>query len=174
MNKNDLYQAIGGLEEETLDVKKSSKRPFYWAGGIAAMLVLVLGFHLGLAPKSAESSASQPVLEARPPVTLLAAAQYPEMTAYPRDTTSTEEFDAWFQSVRAQQRDPAYKNGLEPFWASAMSTFLQGDSQENKVCSPVNIYMALAAGSVGSLRQHGQGHIDVYRRADLIFQAVSL
>ena len=51
MNKKDLYQAIGDLDEDTLDVKKQPRHHFgRWVGSIAALLVLAVGLYIWKAP----------------------------------------------------------------------------------------------------------------------------
>ena len=136
MNQNNLD--MDRLKEKPEKRKKHRKMPGFTAGMIAAVLALGLGLCFVGNSQTAQETAPDPK------VTLLAAPAYPQMAAYPSDDSSMDAYDAWFQSVRAQQRDPAYKEGLAPFFSTVMGTFLSEDTGENKVCSPVNIYMALA------------------------------
>ena len=89
---------------------------------------------------------------------LLAAPSYPEMAPYPDEMSfvdeKTGEFDdegfdavysAWTQDRRDQYDQPeGYADGLEAFFQTGIPEFLAGDPGENAVCSPLNLYMALA------------------------------
>lgn len=88
----------------------------------------------------------------------LAVASYPEMAPYPNEmeyfNEKTGKFDsdgfdvvynAWQADRKAQRNQPeGYADGLEPFFASSIREFLSGSNGENKVYSPLNVYMALA------------------------------
>lgn len=149
MNKKDLYEAIGGLDEETLDVKRPRKKLYGWTAGIAAGLALCVGLGLFLKPQktndhfaalSTDNSASQ--------LTLLANPVYPEMAPYPKTdrgmAASDQEYEAWRNSIMQQQREQGYADSLSPFFADSIHTFLENTENKNRICSPVNIYMALS------------------------------
>ena len=88
---------------------------------------------------------------------LLAAPSYPEMSPYPNEMAyvneKTGEFDsegfdavytAWREDRQAQYSQPeGYADGLDTFFRNAMPRFLEEDGR-NAVCSPLNLYMALA------------------------------
>ena len=99
-------------------------------------------------PTQAESTAPA---KAPYPVTTLLEAVYPEMAPYPvidpEDPDGDgyrEASDKWFQAVTAQQRERGYADSLQSFWGKVMPTFLGGSNGENKVVSPVNLYMTCA------------------------------
>lgn len=49
------------------------------------------------------------------------------------------------EDVRAQQMQEAgYTDGLESFFSAGIRQFLSENEGENKVCSPINIYLELA------------------------------
>jgi len=89
---------------------------------------------------------------------LLAAPEYPEMAPYPNEMAfvdeSSGEFDsegfdavytAWREDRKNQYDQPeGYADGLEAFFRGSMPEFLAGAPGENAVCSPLNLYMALA------------------------------
>ena len=89
---------------------------------------------------------------------LLTAASYPEMAPYPNEMAyfdeKTGEFDsegfdevytAWREDRKAQYSQPeGYADGLSTFFQSGIPQFLSGEVGENAVCSPLNLYMALA------------------------------
>ena len=88
----------------------------------------------------------------------LALASYPEMAPYPNEMEYFDEktgefdgdgfdvvYDAWKEDRSAQRNQPeGYADGLEPFFGSSIREFLSGSNGENKVYSPLNVYMALA------------------------------
>lgn len=76
------------------------------------------------------------------------AAQYPEMAKYP-DTNgwdyNEEEYDAWRASRKAQEPETTeYQEGMQEFYLETIPAFLGGADGENRIYSPLNIYMALA------------------------------
>lgn len=144
MNSNDLYEAIGELKEETLEKKPRRHTAASWSGVIAALLALALGVGMLLSPGGSNSG----ILTAH----ALAQAEYPQMTPYPEEDFSNSEqaqekwqqkHDAWREDVKAQRRQQGYADGLSPFFAKSMETFLHNSEGENRICSPLNIYMAL-------------------------------
>ncbi len=87
--------------------------------------------------------------------TALAAAEYPEMVPCPRDTDyvvagvldSDRYADArreWFQSVKALASGRDYTGLLDGYLSATAKQFLSGGEGENRVYSPLNIYLALA------------------------------
>ena len=155
MKKEDLYKAIGDLDEEDLEPPKKHNRGWIWVSAVAAVLVVALCLPWFL------SGGTEPVQETTGllpgPVELrahnLASPRYPEMVHYPEEEfpetekemeAYNQKYDAWRESIMAQQREEGYADGLNPFFAQTMSTFLTADNGENKVCSPLNIYMALS------------------------------
>ena len=87
----------------------------------------------------------------------LAAAQYPQMAQYPDESKFikldgdfdsegfSEVFDAW-QTDRREQLDQSegYTDALDGYLRAVIPQLLTGGTGENKACSPINIYMALA------------------------------
>lgn len=85
----------------------------------------------------------------------LAAAQYPEMVPCPKDTDyvvagvldSGRYSDArgeWLKSINALSSGRDYTGLLEGYLSATAKQFLSGGEGENRVYSPLNIYMALA------------------------------
>ena len=87
----------------------------------------------------------------------LAAAQYPQMAQYPDESKFikldgdfdsegfSEVFDAW-QTDRRKQLDQSkeYTDALDGYLRALIPQLLTDGTGENKACSPINIYMALA------------------------------
>ena len=87
----------------------------------------------------------------------LAAAQYPQMAQYPDESKYTKRngdfdsdgfdkvYDAWRADRKKQMEQPeGYTDVLDGYLRAAIPQLLAGGSGENKACSPINIYMALA------------------------------
>ena len=83
---------------------------------------------------------------------LLYEAQYPRRAQYPKDEDFGDDYDAlndaydlWSKDREAGQRyDASEQTGLNGFVTAMTRALLQNAQGDNKVCSPVNIYMALA------------------------------
>lgn len=87
----------------------------------------------------------------------LAAAQYPQMAQYPDESKFTKlngdfdsdgfstVYDAWWADRRKQMDQPeGYTAVLDSYLRTVIPQLLTGGAGENKACSPINIYMALA------------------------------
>ena len=87
----------------------------------------------------------------------LAAAAYPEMTPYPREedyiSSDTGEFEfdnydrayaAWWESRNALRSGTDYAGMLDGFLSASTARFLAGAGDENRVWSPLNVYLALS------------------------------
>ena len=87
----------------------------------------------------------------------LAAAQYPQMAQYPDESKYTKlngdfdsdgfskVYDAWRADRKKQLEQPeGYTDVLDSYLRTVIPQLLTGGAGENKACSPINIYMALA------------------------------
>ena len=76
----------------------------------------------------------------------LAAPQYPQMAPYPTEFAATfdADYDAWRDSLKAQRRDRDLSAELEAYFAKTIPAVLAGATGENVLCSPINLYMAMA------------------------------
>ena len=73
----------------------------------------------------------------------LAAAVYPEAVPYP-DPGDSAAFEAWWEDVRGRQALAPEDDGMAPFCAAALPEFLGNSNGENRVFSPLNVYLALS------------------------------
>ncbi len=84
-------------------------------------------------------------------------AEYPKTSPYPdpakyglgESNENYEAFDAAYDAWWEEQRNRRSQasvigDGLDDFWQQSISAFLIGAGEENRVYSPVNVYMALA------------------------------
>lgn len=161
-------------EPEPAKGKKANGRIVARIVALAAALVVIIGVGTVIArhgtkdptpsiqtteTQQATEQTDAPVTAAQPPeqdgdaaqsllrsLTAYAAA-YPEQTPYPAegDFAEQSELDAWYDAWRLR-RERYYGAGqtLEPFFIRSLPAFLGGYEGANTVCSPLNIYFALA------------------------------
>ena len=85
------------------------------------------------------------------------AAEYPSMAKYPDESKYTKlngdfdsdgfdkVYDAWWADRKKQMDQPdGYRDGLDSYLSTLVPQLLSETGGENKACSPINIYMALA------------------------------
>lgn len=103
--------------------------------GLCALLLLSACGKENLMPGQTVSAAQK-----------LAAPQYPQMAPYPTEFAATfdADYDAWRDSLKAQRRDRNLSAELEAYFAKTIPAVLAGATGENVLCSPINLYMALA------------------------------
>lgn len=174
MKPIDLFESIGELDEKTLQkcrkVKSQRKLP-RWMGAVAALVAVALLCGYFLYPRGKVLTAYA-----------IAEAVYPQMAPYPNESSPnlSEEYDAWRESVKAQEQPKGYADGLEDFFASSIREFLSGEAGENLAYAPVNVYLALgmlAELTGGSTRQEildvlGADSIEVLRtQANAVWNA---
>ena len=135
-----------------------------WMGAAAAVLAVVILAGVAVWPggpfRQRAVSRSAPVpgdsgYRGSGKATALAAAQYPEMVPCPLDTDyvvagilDTDRYYAarrkWMESVDALSSGRDYTGLLDGYLSATAAQFLTGAGNENRVYSPLNIYMALA------------------------------
>ncbi len=145
MRKNEkVFDAITDVRDSVLDrsdaryearkqTHRRRVRNWYIRGAAAVVALAVLG-GVFLRPDSSALFTS---------AYAVTTAKYPNMTRYPK-TDISPAYDRWREDRRAQSRPAGHADGLEEFFATAMQEFLSGGEGENRACSPVNIYLALA------------------------------
>lgn len=75
----------------------------------------------------------------------LAKAQYPQMAARPGENDYGENYKTWGAAVAAQRKQAqGHTDGMTDYYAKTMAQFLSGEEGENRVYSPLNVYLALA------------------------------
>ncbi|MBO5318151.1 MAG: serpin family protein [Oscillospiraceae bacterium] len=163
MKHEKLAQALNEISEKHIEeVTHSKKRRLpRWVGSVAAVLALVVAASCIL-PLLQESAQEDPQLSGggtqptsplfhREPVTyryLAAKAEYPKMCAYPTEEEMMNDmapYSQWRDDQDKFHRQPeGYADSLEGYFAGLIPTLLSGQEGANAVCSPLNIYMALA------------------------------
>ncbi len=160
---NEGIHAPGEIKERA--VRPSQKRP-YWREAVAAVLTLVLIGGAAMWTGNAGNPGEPAALSENGPAvrsaglsakaTPLAVAQYPKMHDYPRqdDYFSDETWNsngrydramaAWREDMKALRSGTDYTGLMDEFLTDSTVQFLAGAGAENRVYSPINVYMALS------------------------------
>lgn len=143
MRPEELSDAVGGLDEKIVEEADSarkkktrkSRKPLWITIGAAAACAGIVG---GIAAMSSTTPLG---------VTAAAEAVYPTMAHYPNEAnglTFDSDYNNWWKDRQAQRcLDEGYADNLWDFYGDSTNTFLSG-VEENRVYSPLNLYMALA------------------------------
>lgn len=143
MNEQDLYDGVTEIRDDLIDGARAplqqKKRPIRWPkkrwlSAAAAVLALVLLGNLFSRPGLGLTAYA------------IAEAQYPKMARCPSGVAQLIPplYDRWRRDVLAQRRDLGDTADLETFFAKSAPAFLRGAGGENRIYSPLNVYMALA------------------------------
>lgn len=140
MNAQDIFNGVTDIRDDLINgaAETTVKRlPLFrkrWVRAVAAVLAVALLAGVFLRPGS------------RLTVYAIAQARYPRMASYPSGPAQFIQplHDAWWRDVRAQRRDLGDITSLQDFFARSARTFLTDTEGENRVYSPLNVYMALS------------------------------
>ena len=142
MKPEELYDGITDIRDDLIQGAKApsraaSSRRKWWTGVVAAGVALAIVGGLVLRPGGGPLAT---------PAYAIAEAQYPEMAPYPNEDSRNfdKDYSVWRESVRGQWRELGDISSLQEFFARSSQTFLAGAGEENRVYSPLNVYMALA------------------------------
>lgn len=139
--KTDKVKESSGKADKAKEnsAKKGSKKQKRggkkrWLGAVAAVLAVAILGSAFLRPGGRLTAYA------------IAQAQYPKMTHYPSGPAQFIEpiYDAWWKDVKAQRRDLGDISSLQAFFSRSARTFLTETEGENRVYSPLNVYMALS------------------------------
>src|SRR5699024_7372355 len=129
VNREDLYEAAGHIDEDILARSEGPRRPRRgrWLGVAAAVVALaVVGGVLLWPGGSPLVTTAYAVREAA----------YPETVAYPNeedyldpatgilDDAFSEAYDAWWASRQARQQPAGYADSLAAFWEKCLPALL--------------------------------------------------
>lgn len=160
MKSNKLIDAIGMVDEELVERaaisanKKSKTMKLRWISTIAAVLVVAISLSVFI-PNIGNRIQTQPSYSATEKATAIQDVsptqvnenemtksefrpQYPVMAQY--DGVEA----AWYEDQQKRRAYHGAGRNLEPFLQSTISEFLSDANDENKLYSPLNVYMALA------------------------------
>ncbi len=148
---NEIASSV--LERRDKYIVERNKKIKHAALALSCFVVIALaGFGIwksGVFEKTPASSDTPPSL----PLTLSAYAisesEYPEVTQYPDIYMPSSEYDVEIKKWMSEQagKKDAYENlspNLNSFLTSSIPEFLSDTGTENRVYSPINVYMALS------------------------------
>ena len=120
---------------------------------LQSVICVILILPIALAGCANESNAEKDSAELNSMA--VRSAVYPEMAPYPDemsfvkrngdvDASFHDAYDAWWEDIRTQRNQPkGYADGLDGFFTDSIRQFLSDSRGQNKVYSPLNVYMAL-------------------------------
>ena len=151
-----LFDGVTHVDDDLIE----SAKPMYrkrWRPYVAAVVVLAILIALPWIPWRGSSVVEeQSIVDNAGGNYVLARAVYPVMASYPneKDYVNHGEYDdealmaaykAWREDVNRQLDQPAgYADGLEGYIEKSLAAFLDGSDGENRLFSPLNVYMALS------------------------------
>lgn len=174
MKKEQFYEILGEINEKTVNAAEKPpvrQTKYKWIKySVAAVACIAVFAGVGGWYKHSNTPPSTTINNTNNMV--LAAAAYPEMPAYPDENADEESYQKWSDAKAALRNLPAeYKNEFDTFFSNSTQTFLSDTSANNKVYSPLSLYMALGMSaeiSDGNTRQQildvlDQSNIDTLR-----------
>ncbi len=149
MNAQDIFDSITDIRDDLIDEakdvpkKKKIRWKKRWMGAAAVVLAAAIIGNFFLRPGSGQAGYA------------IAEAAYPDMAPYPdekaylkpngeMDDKFYDVHDAWWEGVKAQRRELGDTTALQTFFVRSAGTFLSDTGGENRVYSPLNVYMALS------------------------------
>ena len=165
---NEGIHAPENVKEKA--VRPQGRRGGYtrWAGAVAALLAVVLiGGIAVYSGKQPTADQPTPYSEDGPgpqvrgvgvpaQATALGVAQYPDIHPYPRQddyfdnytSYSSDKYDrdmkAWRADMEALRTGTDYTGLMDEFLSRSTAQFLSGAGEDNRVYSPLNVYLALS------------------------------
>ncbi len=141
MNRNNLYESIGHIDDKILERSEKNKRKkrhkrSRFVIALAAILTIAIVAGLFLAPENS------PIVMT---TYAIREASYPNMAPYPVESSPTflEDYHAWSESVTAQKQELGYADNLKNFFTSSIQQILSSETSSNRAYSPLNVYLAL-------------------------------
>lgn len=162
MKQKIIDSALNEISDQYIEAAASPKKKLrpHWTGAVAAVLALALLAGVLLRP-TPNNGTDLPTISAWPtdagPLTpiiidegrhgahAVATAQYPRQHPYPTDESANGAYRLWLEDRKALRNHPnGYADNLKESFSRIVPTVLTAQQGENAVCSPLNLYMALA------------------------------
>lgn len=169
MKTEKLFDGITDIREDLIEraekheFTKNTKRN-WWLSAVAAMLVIALASGIILLPDRGTAPYVKPVEEAVQPMAnshssyAITESVYPVMSDYPLFEDYTDDstghydyesydkaFEKWWNDYSTQiAQTEGFEDTIDPFFEKSLSVFLSGSDTENKIYSPLNVYIALS------------------------------
>ncbi len=164
MKSDNLFDSITDIRDDIIEEANNYKfsetpRKSLWIAAIAAVLVIVIISGVLLIPPR---EGLQPVENVKPPMTdfhsdyAISESVYPLLSDFPQEEDYLsggecdydryyEAYEKWWNDYNAQiKKAQGYEHALDSFLEKSLGEFLKGSDTENKIYSPVNVYMALS------------------------------
>lgn len=161
MKKEQFYELLGDIDEETVKAAENppaKKAKRIWIGfgaAFAACLVALIGAGIWYNNHPATNKM------------VLAAAAYPAIPQYPSEDDDTD-YTEWLEAMKALRNQPTgYKDGFDTFFTNSTRTFLSDAGTENRVYSPLSLYMALGMSAEITDGNTRQQILDVLAQDDI-------
>ena len=138
-----LNEALDHISDQHIAEAAAPKKRRGWLlpAAVAAVLALVILAASLIGPLAPAQNVKLPGVHT---AMLLAAPVYPALIQYPTDYDA-ESQNSWWEQQRALHNQPdGYADSLDPYFAAITNTLLADTNGGSTVCSPVNIYLALA------------------------------
>ncbi len=143
MKSDKLQDAVGMVDADLVEraekkrQKKGSRFP-RWTVPIAAVLVIAIGFGILFGDSYSPFSLR---------VHAVSEAEYPEMEQYPsviNNLFQDDDYKRWREDQKARRSYYGAGENLDVFIQKTASEILANAGKENRIYSPLNVYMALA------------------------------
>lgn len=157
MKHEKLSDALNEISDDKLvEAANAARRPgLRRATAIAAVFLLVVGIALiGLTRRPAPATEEDLLPQVNASPAALATPVYPLMSVYPDESKYMKnndwdsfslEYDAWWSDLQTQRNQPqGYADSLSVYFSAVIPALLEAEGADNAVCSPLNVYMALA------------------------------
>ncbi len=158
MKHEKLCDALSQISDAHIaEAAKPRKRRSPWLGAIAAVTAIALlgfglwrfwpdqGSHLAQVQKPADGKPPANITSGAHLSYLAAVPVYPAVVHYPMVETVYSDWEDWHNCQQTLHDQPSgYADSLESYFTKLVPTLLTNSDGQNAVCSPVNIYMALA------------------------------
>ncbi len=158
-NRKQLFDGITHVDEDLIEdaqtapLKKRSSLWLRWGAMAACLCLVAAGLFLHLFPRMGYGGTvsapggqedSVPGAAGIQSEFIAALARYPDRAAYPSDDNSGS-FNTWIADAENRlSLAEACRGSLDSFLTGSIPRFLAESSGENRVYSPINVYMALA------------------------------
>ena len=131
MKREDIYDGVTDIRDDLIDGAKAPKRKrpkWRWVSAIAAALAVV--FVAGILLPNGGGGSAYAIAEAKHPK---------------REKYSEQNWEDWWEQQRAlRDASEVYDGKLDGYYAASVPAVLGGAGEENRVFSPVNVYLGLA------------------------------
>ena len=158
MKKDDFIDSLGKIDEDIIESvnltrKKRKKQKNRWiriTAVAAAICLIFTGMFYGIGGNGLSKrwdKNDSPLIRAY----AVESAVYPQMTQYPKLVNDMkfslyeDQYDSWSEEARERLNLPDdYMDSLEKFIEESLPTLFECSNKDNKVVSPVNVYIALS------------------------------